>query len=71
VLYAIDCIFYVLYAIKNGIEHIKKHNQWRRAQILISNGIEHTGYSFSWHTRNFLVFFVYYLNQASNLTVQG
>jgi hypothetical protein len=44
----------VLYAIKNGIEHIKKYNLWHRAQILIFNGTEHMSYNFSWHTRNFL-----------------
>jgi hypothetical protein len=25
----------------NGIEHIKKYNQWHRAEVLISNSIEH------------------------------
>jgi hypothetical protein len=44
----------VLYAIKNGIEHIKKYNLWHRAQILIFNGIEHMCYIFLWHTGNFL-----------------
>jgi hypothetical protein len=45
----------VLYAIKNGIEHIKKYNLWHRAQILIFNGIEHMCYIFLRHTGNFLV----------------
>jgi hypothetical protein len=45
----------VLYAIKNGIEHIKKYNLWHRAQILIFNGIEHMCYIFLWHTGNFLL----------------
>jgi hypothetical protein len=48
----------VLYAIKNGIEHIKKYNLWHRAQILIFNGIEHMCYIFLWHTGNFLFGFV-------------
>jgi hypothetical protein len=48
------CISGVLYAIKNGIEHIKKYNLWHRAQILNFNDIEQMCYIFLWHTWNFL-----------------